>query len=239
MAKKFDMSLLATPEFSIVLPVSGKRVSVRTMLMKEYKTLFVTAEGGVPNDAVEKVLKSTVSGVDDVLSLPVGDIEYLFIQLYVASTGSNMVGIRHECMNVVDGERCGENILTEFDLNNTFVPKQKSQRETFKINDNVQIILRAPTNVDFSLYDVDTDEGMLKCIISCMESIYQNDEEFSREEVAEELEAIFDSISGTVFRQMMEYIESTPRIMNEIEVVCPKCGNKETITLKGIDDFFM
>ena len=124
MKKQFDINLLAAPTFSVVLPESGKRITMRSLLMKEYKTLFIAKEGKAELDAVEQALSNTIQDDIDISTLSIGDTEYIFLQLYMSSTGNNSIPVKYKCdVRDENGNKCGTDMTANIDLASAFVPK--------------------------------------------------------------------------------------------------------------------
>lgn len=233
----FDLSAFAAPKFSLTLPVSGKNVFVRTLLMKEYKNFFIAKEsgdgssGGALMDAVRQALSSVVEGVDNVMALPPGDVEYIFIQLYISSTGKRHVPIRYKCS-------CGHEVVTNIDLNNVGVTDQEGDGRIV-VNDNNVIIMRSPTQEDLNRHDMESDEGKLACIIDCISELHQGEYVFTAEELGSEtIESVLDSLSGEAFTKMVDFIDGIPRIYSTVDVKCEKCGKEDVLPVIGLADFF-
>ncbi|WVX87486.1 baseplate hub [Vibrio phage EniLVp02] len=234
----FDINAFAAPKFSVPLPVSGKRVFVRTLLMKEYKNFFIAKESGKENqkgalmDAVRQALSAVVEGVDDVMRLPPGDVEYIFIQLYISSTGKTHIPIRYKC-------ECGNEVVTNIDLNTVSVTEQVGTGRIV-VNENNLIVMRSPTQEDINRHDMDTDEGKLACIIDCIDELHQGEYVFTASELgADIIESVMDSLSGEAFTEMVDFIDGIPRIYSTVDVKCDKCDKSSVLPVIGLADFFV
>lgn len=97
MTKQFDLSVLATPLYTVTLPSSGEEIKLRTLLTKEHKALLIAHESGNGIDAIEQVLKSCVVSDISIPDLSVGDAEYLFLQMYVNSVGNEQINAEYHC----------------------------------------------------------------------------------------------------------------------------------------------
>lgn len=239
MKKQFDLNLLAAPQFSVTLPSNGQTIKVRSLLMKEYKNLFIAQESGNKLDAVEQCLESAIltEGVD-LLSMPVGDVEFVFLQIYMASTGNNTIPIKYRCDEKIDGVSCKEIITTEISIESAYVPKTDLDY-VVKLNDSVAIKMRPPTSRDFDQYDIKKDDGLLKCVINCIESVMTDDTVYTKEELSSVINDIMDSLNGSQFAKMVQCITSAPRIMTYVDTKCPKCHTEHKLPVVGLDDFFM
>ena len=84
---------LETPVYSLTLPSSGEKIKFRPFLVKEQKLLILVNQDENKNELFD-TLKSVISGCTfdklNVESLPMFDIEYLFLKIRAKSVGSKI-----------------------------------------------------------------------------------------------------------------------------------------------------
>ena len=81
---------IVTPEFVTTLPSTKQKIKFRPFLVKEEKVLLMAQEGKDRDEisaAVIKILQNCINEDLDITSLPLFDIEWLFLQLRSKSVG--------------------------------------------------------------------------------------------------------------------------------------------------------
>lgn len=233
------------PLFKTTLPISGKVVSFRPFTVKEEKILLISKEAATPTDLVGAILQivdNCTLGALDLNSLPVVDIEFLFLQIRIKSVGE-ISELRYTCYHEVDGERCGGKIDINLDLS-AITTSTSDIEGKIKLTDTIGISLRYPT-VDDSLYiisdiaggkDVNNDVGFLYRIL---DFVWDGDEIFPKNEITQdELVDFIEGLSSDQFKLISNFIDALPSMKKEIPTKCPKCGHESSLTLEGLQDFF-
>ena len=83
-----DILKASTPKYELALPSTGELKNFRPFLVKEEKILLIAQETGSYKEilqAIEDVIESCVDGIENASSLPVFDVEYLFLRLRAKS----------------------------------------------------------------------------------------------------------------------------------------------------------
>ena len=99
------------PIYEASLISLNKKVRFRPFLVKEQKLFLMAAQSEDLQDTVKsikQVLKNCVLDEVDIDSLPLFDLEYLFLQLRARSVGE-VSSLRYTCNNIVKGEENEEN----------------------------------------------------------------------------------------------------------------------------------
>lgn len=241
--KKFDIGLLAPDLFEVTIPSDGRVIHMRPFVVKEYKSLMIAKEGGDTKLAVNQALNNCIQEDLDIMTLPVQDAEYLFLQLYMSSTGNNSIPVKYRCSNSVEKEgeqvTCNTFIDANVSIEDAWVPKAKDSSKMFTINKNIKLKMRYPTLNDTTSFDLKTTEGMFKAIVACMDEIHTNDAVYSVDDLKEEIADILDMMPGQLFTDLNTFMRGIPRITTTVKLKCPSCGHTEEVTLKGLDDFFV
>lgn len=135
---------------------------------------------------------------------------------------------------------CGTEILVDIDLSKTFVPEFKGDN-LIKANENVVIKLKHPTIQVFENNDPSKAEELFNIAVECIDEIHVNDTVFTKSELKEQnkLVPILGELDTKTYKKIVDFIDNVPRITTYVDVICPVCGNKEKVTLKGIEDFFI
>ncbi|CAL9998043.1 baseplate hub [Vibrio phage D480] len=145
-----------------------------------------------------------------------------------------------EAVFAPDKELCGTQIHAHIDLNQAHVPKFKGD-DTVKVNDNVVIKLKHPNIKVYENNDPNTPEGLFNIAVASIHEVHVGEVVYTKEELEQQnmLINIMGEIDTNTFTKVQTFVDSVPRLTTHIDVVCPKCGNSEKVTLRGIEDFFV
>ena len=108
------------------------------------------------------------------------------------------------------------------------------------MNDDVSIELRYPTYLSFVKNynnDMPTSDFTMLMIKDCILSINTPNERIT-EWTDVEISDFVDSMTTQQFKNVSEFIDTSPTLKKEVEWVCETCSNKNKITLEGLSDFF-
>jgi hypothetical protein len=245
---------------NITLPVSGKKLSFRPYLVREQKILLQAFELN-DVDQYENAIYDIINAVssEKVDELPLADFEFLMLNVRAKSSGE-LLELRYKCKNIIDKKKIDpktKDIIKDENGNDVLEQGECATPITFglKIGDITVHIPERDNKVmvsetigiklkdltyseyrnlkEFANNNIETNLKLLSKYIECVfdaETVYSD---FTEVEVLEFIEQLrMDSIE-----KIQEYIEKTPILKHEFEMVCPRCGNKEIITLQGLDDF--
>lgn len=135
---------------------------------------------------------------------------------------------------------CGEKITANIDLKTAFVPDFKGET-TVRVNDSVVIQLQHPTIRVYENNDPNTPQGLFNIAVESIKEVHVGSAVYTKEELVEQgqLINIMGELDTVSFKKVQEFVDSVPRVTTYIDVKCPKCGNAEKVTLRGIEDFFV
>lgn len=233
------------PIYETELP-SGKKISFRPFLVKEEKILLMAAQAKdekaiVP--AVLQILNNCVIDGTDVKSLPVFDVEYLFLQLRARSVGE-IVELRYRCNNTLDdGKVC--NTVSEYTVNLLDVKPTKNPNNSnvIDLGNQMGIVLRPPRMNLFTSFDQlkQQDINFIYDLLltECIESIYDKDTiYYVKDTPKEEVKQFIESLTSVHQQKINDYFSTLPKIQHTIEFACKKCQHQEHIVIEGVNSFF-
>ena len=239
---------LDTPTYELNLISTGKPVRYRPFLVKEQKLFLMSAESDDTKElitTIRNVLKNCLLDEVDVDNLPSFDLEYLFMNLRARSV-EEVVNLKYKCNNNVKNEegkdkKCGH--VVEFDVNILDIEPTTHDNHTDKIqiNDKVGIRLKYPTFEMFQKYDnLEQGEAMLQVLVDCIDYIYDEEQMYySKDTTRKELEEFIDNLQQKDLEKFKEFFNTMPELKKDLNFDCPKCEHKETITVKGMQNFFV
>lgn len=216
------------------------------MTTKEFKLFLIAKEGSVEEQIVHTIysmLKNCIVDDIDLESLPMYDIEYMFIQLYVNSTAENTKTIPYKCRNTLDGNECGQQTNVTFNLADAEVDFSKTTNKTtydakVKSTSGQDVILKfkQPSLTSFNgAADSDFDT-ISNCLITVATSdhMWQKDKDFDLEVAKKYVE----NINSLELENITKFFYEVPELVIKNNFTCSKCGYKHEINLEGIQDFF-
>lgn len=236
------------PIYSIKLLSSGKAIRYRPFTVKEEK-LFLMANESEDLDSVVDTIKQVINNciVDkiDVDSLPMFDIEYLFLNIRAKSIGE-VVNLKYKCNNDIADEseegthKC--NNVVEIDVNILDIKPEKKENHNTKIEitENLGLVMKYPTLESIKKFDVqNTSDSVIDLTISCIDYIYDKDNlYYAKDASKEELVDFLESMQNKDLEKIKEFFDTMPVMKKKVQFKCNKCGYEEEIELEGINNFF-
>jgi len=238
------------PTYETKLISNGKTVKYRPFLVKEQKLFLMAAQSTDEKetvDVVKQVLNNCILSDIDVDDLPTFDLEHLFMQLRARSVGE-VVNLKYNCNNTVKDDKDEEKVcgsLVKFDLNILDIKPIIDEKHSSKIeiSDKLGIMMKYPTlsllkNAG-NLADEDVDT-VLNVIVSCIDYIYDADQMYyAKDSTKEELLEFIENLQQEDMEKIQLFFNTMPKIAKELDFKCKKCGYEETITVQGIQNFFV
>jgi hypothetical protein len=237
------------PIYEITLPLLQKKVKIRPFRVKEEKILLMAMESE-DDAAVLLAIKQIVNNccVDDmdVDSLPVLDLEYMFLQLRARSIGE-IIDLQYRCNNDVDNEgetkKCNNIIKLSFNALEVEPQTEEGHKKEIQLTPKLGVVMKYP---DFKLVNKisnspnlsDTDV-IAKTISGCIDYIFDNDSIYYAKDASEaELIDFVDSLTREQFEKIQEFFDTVPKMKKNLTFKCSKCGYEEELVLEGIQSFF-
>ena len=237
--------IITTPTYELKLPSSGKKIKYRPFLVKEEKVLLLameTKDSAQIQAASKTVIADCTFGEMDVEKSPPFDIEYIMLQLRIKSVGET-VSPSFKC------NKCETANQIEVDLTKINVVQTEGHSNTVKLTDTMGVVMRYPIMSDDDKVEsknkedttnvLKNAERSMQLIASCIDVIYDgekiyNTKNFSREEVMDFIE----NLSQGMFQQIANFFQDMPSLKHDIKFTCTKCGEENSLTVRGVQDFF-
>lgn len=238
-----------TPYYTLTLPLSNKEIKYRPFRVKEEKILLMALEDG--NDSsillgIKNLLNSCVEEEStdfDAGTLPVVDMEYLFINIRAKSVGEI-------CTPTITCPYTDEKTTVKIDLTKIKKPKTNSLKDArIQLSDNVGVTMKLPTlnaliENDIMNYSSANPEEIISLIGSCIQDIWTDKEVYNSSELTkEDLGEFIESMTVANFDTVGDYFESIPALTHVVKYSVLNKDTKEKenhqLTLSGINDFFV
>jgi hypothetical protein len=228
------------PIYTTKLPSSGKEIKFRPFLVKDEKNLLLaqqSEEEVTMIDTVKSVIQDCI--VDKKINLeemPIFDIEWLFCQLRIKSVGEE-VSLFFTCKN----DECKERTKAAFKINPELV-KPEDHSNKIHLYDDVGVVMKYadPILLRKIIKMEETDPiQVLKIIALSIDSIYDKESVYpAKDQSEDELIKFIEALPRNCSDKIKKFFESTPKLMQKIELDCPKCGTKNNYVIEGIENFF-
>jgi len=237
------------PVFSINLLSNGKEIKFRPFTVKEEKLFLMANESKDIKtiiDTTKQVLNNCLVSDVDIDTMPVFDIEYLFLNIRARSV-SEIINLNYKCNNDVKNEsddgthKC--NHVVQIDLNVLEIkPKTNKKPETrIEITDKVGMVMKYPNFNTIKKYEGENQSDViLKLTVDCIEYIYDGDQiYYAKDATEEELIEFIEGMQSKDLEKIKNFFDEMPKISKDIDFKCNKCGYEEQITVEGLESFFV
>ena len=232
---------IETPRYELTLPSTDKVVQYRPFLVKEEKILLVAMESNDNKEilnAIKEILTACTYEKIDVNTLPIFDVEYIFLQIRSKSVGE-VSKVKLLCPD--DKETYAD---VEIDLTKVNVQVDDAHTNNVVIDENrkLGIVFNYPTlemtKAGFNMTDTDID-SLFDIMANSINHIYEGDKIYpSKDSTKEEMKKFLEGLPQTAFNKIKTFFETMPQLRHSVEVENPKTKVKSTIVLQGIRDFF-
>lgn len=232
-------SLNSSPKYTVKIPSTGEIIRFRPFLVKEQKVLLLAYESQDKKQIVGSILDTVKSCVEediDVYKLSTFDIDYLFTQIRAKSVGEK-VDIGLNC------RACEVQNSVEINLEEVQIDVS-TDSSIIKLTDEISVKMKYPSYEKFikntDIFESKTSTDIIMgIIIASIESIMTEEENvLAADESHEDLMEFIESMTSAQFQLISDFIEKMPAMTMDVKFKCVSCGEDNSITLKGIDDFF-
>ena len=228
------------PTYELKIPSTKEKIKFRPFLVKEEKILLLALESG-EDATISIALKQIVNNctfeklvLDD---LALFDLEYLFLRVRAKSVGE-VAHIRVMCPD--DGETYVE---VDVPLEEIEVDFPDEHTNDIKITDTVGVTMGYP---QFEDYYKEFDENetsidySMNLIRKSIRNIYEGEDIHEKVDFNDkELTGFLESLNTDQFTKLQNFFSTMPRLKYDVEVTNPKTEVKSTVTLEGLNSFFV
>jgi DNA-directed RNA polymerase subunit M/transcription elongation factor TFIIS len=204
-------------------------------LVKEEKVLMIAFESGDQKQtlvAIVDTLKSCIQEEIDVDSLTTFDIEYLFTQIRSKSVGESTT-VLLSCSS------CEHKNEIDIDVSQIKVDVPQDGK-IIELTPSISVEMKYPSYVDIQNTDLNGNELEMgfELVATCIDAILTEEERVSTKDVArEEVVEFIENMTQEQFTKIGKFMESIPAMVHTEEFVCESCGEQNSVTLKGMQDF--
>ena len=236
------LPIIETATYELTLPSKDVKVKYRPFLVKEEKILLQALESKSQEEmknALKQICHACTFGTVDIDTLPLFDVEYIFLQIRAKSVGE-IAKVKLLCPD--DNKTYAE---VEIDLSKVEVHVDEDHTNKIVIDEKkkIGIVMSYPTinSVDPSK-DVKgmKTKQMFDLLASSIYQIYEGDKMYAPADYSkEDLDKFIESLDSKAFQNINKFFDSMPKLKQEVELENPKTKVKSKRTLSGLQDFFV
>ena len=231
---------LNTPTYELEVPSTDEKIKYRPFLVKEEKILLMAMESRKNEDivqAVKDIVTTCTFEKLDVSSLPMFDVEYIFLNIRAKSVGE----ISKLKLLAPDDNKT----YVDVEINLTEVEVQVDDKHTNKIElgNDMGVIMTYPTIDSFMETGIQSinANNMLDLIGSCILQVYEKKGEKvynSKDQTKKELTEFIESMNTKQFKEVQMFFDTMPKLKHTIKITNPNTKKTSEVTLSGLNDFF-
>lgn len=240
---------IKTPLHELTLPSSGQTVQYRPFLVKEQKILLMALESSEQSEmlrAIKQIIINCTVDELDVETLPMFDLEYVFLKLRAKSVGEIVdLKLSHLGGKNSEDEECGHRFDYSLDLMQIEIFREEGHEQKIILDEEsgIGVMLKYPTlNMADKIEQAASQsqvETITDMVVTCVDVIFDAEEVYpSSESTPDEISEFLNELSQEQFEKITSFFSSMPKLKKEIEWTCPKCGKDETSVLEGMANFF-
>ena len=235
---------IATPQYTLDLPSTGKSIKYRPFLVKEEKILILALESEDVKQitsAIKQILKDCIitKGIK-VEELPTFDIEYIFLHVRGRSVG--------EAIELII--TCSDDGTTEVPvkvyIDEIQVQKDPNHSTDINLGDGLVLRMKYPSlnefiknNFDFSSNDVSSIEKSFDIVSSCIDMVFNADECWAAADCTKkELNDWIETLTSQQFKEVEKFFNTMPKLAHTFKVTNPNTKKESEVTLEGLTSFF-
>ena len=243
----FSLPKVSDALSSLTLPVSGKNITMRPMIVRDIKALAIAAMKkddpiGLYKTAIS-ILNNSISEDIKMEKLPSADLELAFLKLKSISSGdsetynfecpkcktANQIEINFDTDPVVD--------VKDYEVDSRVILKSVNGGE---VGVNMkpftyEALLKSTGNK--KMEEIDQQFEVIK---GCVASIFEGEEILLRENIPDKsFDEWFNTLNVKQLQEISKYMETIPSVAINIDKECEKCGESIKETIKGLSDFLV
>lgn len=235
------------PTKTVTLPLTGKKVTYRPFTAREEFLLLMAKESSTFTEVIDhvmKVIQACCPETVDVKSLPIPELELLFLKIRCLSKGETAEPI-YRCRKPNEsGEVCNTAVKFTIDLDKVEIKIPEGHSTTVQIRDTdyfikfkylsaEQMEKTVQSRKDTSISTAaDALYASVEALIHSDGTVY-NDFEFA------DAKDLIDSLRSDQLDDVKKtFVDSMPALREVLNFSCPRCGHKEKIVLEGLEAFF-
>ena len=233
-----DLLVSDIPKYEIIIPSSGVKKTFRPFLVKEEKVLLLAQQSEEDSDmirAIKNIIESCVDDIEDVGSLPLFDVEYIFLQIRGKSVGEAIEP-------VIVCPFTDENIPVKVLIPDIKITTTEGHTKEIEISKEIILKMRYPTLDDLDkrdgVIDYEDPSAFYDLISDCIVSIQTKSELINSSNIPkQEILDFIDNMTKKQFEKILDFFLTSPKIEHKVLYTASDDIEREVV-LSGLSDFF-
>ena len=229
---------LNTATYELELPSSGETIKFRPFLVKEQKILMIAQESEDEKQiesAFADIIKECTFGVIEPYSVPLFDVEYIFLQLRGKAVGDKLT------LSVLCPDDEETRVDINIDLADVGILMDENHSREIGLTDSIKLVMKYPTLSDMGGF---SDKGVVlsvfEMIKNCIYEIHNGEEIYNAVDVSKkELDTFIDQMSTKNFDDVNAFFDTMPKLQHVVKVKNPKTKKTGEVTIEGMQSFFV
>jgi hypothetical protein len=229
-----------TPNYELIIPSTGQRISFRPYLVKEEKVLLMAFESQDTRSILRAMIDTIASCITediDINTLTTFDVEYMFLKIRGKSVGEGST-VMIKCKSCeADNE-----VTVNLDNIEIDVPKKDN---VVTLSPTVSVEMKYPSytdmiNSDMIGGDKDADANdIIRIVIQGISAILTEEERFDVKDYSyDDLVQFVEQLTSDQFMKLNSFFDDMPQLKHNVEFKCESCGEDNQVELAGMADFF-
>ena len=237
------LPILETATYELTLPSKDVKVKFRPFLVKEEKILLQALESDNNKEmvtALKQIVHACTFGSVDINTLPIFDVEYIFLQIRSKSVGE-ITKLKLLCPD--DKKTYAE---VEIDLSKVEVHVDEDHTNNIVVDEDKKIglIMSYPTINSVDPENVGKKnmktKQMFELLANSVYQVYEGDKIHAVGDYTKaELLKFLESLDSKAYKKINDFFDSMPRLKQDVVIENPKTKVKTELTLSGLNDFFV
>jgi len=229
---------LNTLTYELTLPSTGEQLTYRPFLVKEQKALMIAQESEDDKqiqDAFAQIIDACTFGEIDAYTMPMFDIEYVFLQLRGKSVGEKVK------LNLLCPDDEKTRVDVEINLEDVGIQMVEEHTNIIQLTDDISVIMKYPTLSDMSGFgDAGEVTSVFTMMKRCINEIHDKETIYNKIDISEkDLDEFIDSMSTENFQNFSAFFETMPKLQHMVTVKNPKTKKKNEVLIEGLQSFFV
>ena len=209
-------------------------------MVKEEKILLLALEDGSTgalNQSLKQIVNNCTFEKLEVNKVPTFDLEYIFLRIRAKSVGETST------INLLAEDDGETYVAVDVPLEEIEVDFPDEHTSDIKITDTVGVTMVYP---QFEDYYKEFDENetsidySMNLIRKSIKNIYEGEDIHEKVDFNDkELTGFLESLNTDQFTKLQNFFSTMPRLKYDVEVTNPKTEVKSTVTLEGLNSFFV
>ena len=229
---------LNTLTYELTLPSTGEQLTYRPFLVKEQKALMIAQESEDDKqiqNTFAQIIDACTFGEIDAYTMPMFDIEYVFLQLRGKSIGEKVK------LNLLCPDDEKTRVDVEINLEDIGIQMVEEHTNIIQLTDDISVIMKYPTLSDMSGFgDAGEVTSVFTMMKRCINEIHDKETIYNKIDISEkDLDEFIDSMSTENFQNFSAFFETMPKLQHMVTVKNPKTKKKNEVLIEGLQSFFV